>query len=60
MIVGAVLVAESLEVHIPKGYIYGAMAFSLIVELFNIRMRKNHHMEACDVPETIHHQNAPA
>ncbi|WP_353157207.1 TerC family protein [Herminiimonas fonticola] len=51
VIVGAVLVAESFEIHIPKGYIYGAMGFSLIVELFNIRMRKNHHMEACDLPE---------
>ncbi|MBF8178472.1 MAG: TerC family protein [Burkholderiaceae bacterium] len=53
VIVGAVLVAESFEIHIPKGYIYGAMAFSLIVELFNIRMRRNHHMAACDAPESV-------
>ncbi|CAL60951.1 putative Integral membrane protein TerC family [Herminiimonas arsenicoxydans] len=59
VIVGAVLVAESFEIHIPKGYIYGAMGFSLIVELFNIRMRKNHHMEACDLPEVGGH-NATA
>lgn len=60
VIVGAVLVAESLGVHIPKGYIYGAMAFSLIVELANIRMRKNNHMEVCDLPESIKHQNVAA
>jgi predicted tellurium resistance membrane protein TerC len=60
VIVGAVLIAESMEIHIPKGYIYGAMAFSLIVELFNIRMRKNHHMAACDLPEVGGRHNVAA
>lgn len=63
VIVGAVLIAESLEIHIPKGYIYGAMAFSLVVELFNIRMRRNHNLAVCDVPEhQVGHQqqNVPA
>jgi predicted tellurium resistance membrane protein TerC len=60
VIVGAVLIAESVEFHIPKGYIYGAMAFSLIVELFNIRMRKNHHMAACDLPEVGGQHNVTA
>jgi predicted tellurium resistance membrane protein TerC len=55
-----VLMAESVEFHIPKGYIYGAMVFSLVVELFNIRMRRNHHLAACDVPERLTHQNVPA
>lgn len=36
-IVGVVLIAEGLDVHIPKGYVYFAMAFSLIVEFLNIR-----------------------
>jgi len=40
MIVGFVLIAESLDVHIPKGYVYFAMAFSLAVEVLNIRARK--------------------
>ncbi|QDC70442.1 TerC family protein [Candidatus Methylopumilus universalis] len=40
MIVGFVLIAESLDVHIPKGYIYFAMAFSLGVEVLNIRARQ--------------------
>ena len=39
MIVGLVLIAESLNVHIPKGYVYFAMAFSLSVEVLNIRAR---------------------
>jgi len=60
VIVGAVLVAESFEIHIPKGYIYGAMAFSLIVELFNIRMRRNHHMAACDAPESVQQHGVTA
>ncbi len=38
-IVGLVLIAESLDVHIPKGYVYFAMAFSLTVEALNIRAR---------------------
>ena len=49
VIVGAVLIAESLEFHISKGYIYGAMAFSLVVELCNIRMRRAHDMAICDM-----------
>jgi predicted tellurium resistance membrane protein TerC len=31
---------EGFDVHVPKGYIYFAMAFSVCVELLNIRMRK--------------------
>lgn len=38
-VVGTVLVAEAFEVHVPKGYVYFAMAFSLAVEAINIRMR---------------------
>ncbi|MNF11306.1 hypothetical protein D3C80_2125030 [compost metagenome] len=33
------LIAESFDVHVPKGYVYFAMAFSLAVEAINIRMR---------------------
>ncbi|WP_157267472.1 TerC family protein [Azohydromonas aeria] len=38
--VGVVLLAEGFGHHVPKGYIYFAMAFSLIVEMLNIRLRK--------------------
>jgi predicted tellurium resistance membrane protein TerC len=40
VVVGVVLMAEGLGHHIPKGYIYFAMAFSVIVEMLNIRFRK--------------------
>ncbi|WP_332673525.1 TerC family protein [Aromatoleum sp.] len=40
MVVGVVLIAEGFGHHVPKGYIYSAMAFSVIVEMLNIRMRK--------------------
>lgn len=39
VLIGTMLVAESSGQHIPKGYIYFAMAFSLIVEVINIRVR---------------------
>jgi predicted tellurium resistance membrane protein TerC len=39
VVVGTVLIAESFDVHVPKGYVYFAMAFSLAVEALNIRMR---------------------
>ena len=40
VLVGVVLIAEGLGRHIPKGYIYFAMAFSVVVEMINIRLRK--------------------
>jgi len=39
VMVGMALTAEAFEVHIPKAYIYAAMAFSLLVEALNIRSR---------------------
>ena len=41
VIVGVVLVAEGFGYHLPKGFVYFAMAFSLTVELLNIRLRRN-------------------
>jgi predicted tellurium resistance membrane protein TerC len=40
ILVGAALVGEGLEMHIPKGYIYFAMAFSVAVEMLNLRLRR--------------------
>ncbi|MDH5180517.1 MAG: TerC family protein, partial [Gammaproteobacteria bacterium] len=40
ILIGMALVAEGLDLHIPKGYIYFAMAFSAGVEMLNLRMRK--------------------
>jgi predicted tellurium resistance membrane protein TerC len=46
VLIGVVLIAEGLGQHISKGYIYFAMAFSVIVELLNIRMRSRHAKQA--------------
>jgi predicted tellurium resistance membrane protein TerC len=40
VVVGVVLVAEGFGHHVPKGYVYFGMAFSLVVEMLNIRSRK--------------------
>jgi len=40
LLIGMALIAEGLEFHIPKGYIYFAMAFSVLVEMLNIRLRR--------------------
>jgi hypothetical protein len=39
LLIGVSLVAEGLDQHIPKGYIYFAMGFSVFVEMLNLRMR---------------------
>ena len=39
--IGVLLVAESFGQHIPKGYVYFAMVFALLVEFLNIKMRRN-------------------
>jgi predicted tellurium resistance membrane protein TerC len=41
VLIGVMLVAEGLGQHIPKGYIYFAMAFSLGVEMINLRVRRS-------------------
>ena len=40
ILIGVTLIAEGLDQHIPKGYIYFAMAFSVMVEVLNLRLRK--------------------
>ncbi len=40
ILVGVMLMIEGFDHHVPKGYIYFAMAFSVVVEMINIRMRK--------------------
>ena len=39
-VIGVVLIAEGFGHHVPKGYIYSAMAFSVAVEMLNLRLRK--------------------
>jgi predicted tellurium resistance membrane protein TerC len=40
LLIGVSLIGEGLDRHIPKGYIYFAMAFSLFVEMLNLKIRK--------------------
>lgn len=40
ILVGVTLIVEAFDIHVPKGYIYFSMAFSVAVEMLNIRMRK--------------------
>jgi len=42
LLIGIALIGEGLEMHIPKGYIYFAMAFSVAVEMLNLRLRRAH------------------
>jgi len=51
ILVGVTLIVEGFDVHVPKGYIYFAMAFSVSVEMLNIRMRKK-----TAVPVRLHKQ----
>ncbi|MDX9875828.1 MAG: TerC family protein [Spongiibacteraceae bacterium] len=57
ILVGFALMGEGLGLHIPKGYIYFAMAFSLGVEMLNIRMRKKRGGRA---PVRLHTPTLPA
>jgi predicted tellurium resistance membrane protein TerC len=41
LLIGVSLLAEGLDQHIPKGYIYFAMAFSVLVEMLNLKMKNN-------------------
>jgi len=52
ILIGVALVGEGLGFHIPKGYIYFAMAFSLVVEMLNMRMRR----KRAAAPVTLHNK----
>jgi predicted tellurium resistance membrane protein TerC len=54
LLIGVVLVADGLHHHIPKGYIYFAMAFSVFVELLNLKLRRRP-----GDPVQLRHPHAP-
>jgi predicted tellurium resistance membrane protein TerC len=49
LLIGFTLIVEALHQHIPKGYIYFAMGFSVLVEMLNLRLRKT-----TEQPVTLH------
>jgi predicted tellurium resistance membrane protein TerC len=51
ILIGVMLVMEAFEKHIPRGYVYFAMAFSLGVELLNLRLRAR-----TEAPVRLHHR----
>ncbi len=53
ILVGTALIAEALDFHVPKGYIYFAMAFSVVVEMINLRLRKK--FEPVDLHKPLMH-----
>lgn len=58
VVVGVVLIAEGFDVHVPKGYIYFAMAFSVMVEMLNIRMRRNMKQEPVRLHKKMEEESA--
>ncbi len=54
LLIGFTLVAEAFHLEIPKGYVYFAMAFSIVVEFLNLRMRK------AGKPVDLHGPDRPA
>jgi predicted tellurium resistance membrane protein TerC len=64
LLIGATLVAEGLDHHIPKGYIYGPIAFSIFVEALNLRVRQRgspvqlHNVYSSDNPSTVSSRGA--
>jgi predicted tellurium resistance membrane protein TerC len=46
LMIGAVLIADGFGVHVPKGYIYAAMAFSVLVEMLNMLSRRTQERKA--------------
>jgi predicted tellurium resistance membrane protein TerC len=51
ILIGVMLIVEAFERHIPRGYVYFAMAFSLGVELLNLRLRRR-----VEAPVKLHHR----
>jgi predicted tellurium resistance membrane protein TerC len=54
LLIGVTLMAEGLGQHIPKGYIYSAMGFSLLVEMLNLRATKRKRTEKKTAPVHLH------
>ncbi len=60
VLVGFTLVVEGFDVHVPKGYIYFAMAFSVGVEMLNLRMRRNRSVRAIELNKRLHAEDGGA
>jgi predicted tellurium resistance membrane protein TerC len=54
ILVGVTLLSEGLDLHIPKGYVYFAMAFSVAVEMLNLRMRARRTAHPVQLYKALH------
>ena len=54
LLIGTTLIAEGLDFHVPKGYVYFAMGFSVFVEMLNMRLRRGK-----SKPVDLHERYAP-
>jgi predicted tellurium resistance membrane protein TerC len=54
ILVGVALVAEGWDFHVPKGYIYFAMAFAVAVEVLNLRARARMRQEPVHLRKPLH------
>ena len=57
ILIGFTLIAEGFDVHIPKGYIYFAMAFSVAVEMLNIKVRKKRETVPIQLTKKLSEEN---
>lgn len=53
VLIGVTLIVEGFDVHVPKGYIYFAMAFSISVEMLNIRARRKKETQVIQLGKKI-------
>jgi predicted tellurium resistance membrane protein TerC len=53
LLIGLTLIVEGFDIHVPKGYVYFAMGFSVFVEMLNLRLRKKRD------PIQLHERYAP-
>jgi predicted tellurium resistance membrane protein TerC len=53
ILVGVTLIVEGFDVHVPKGYIYFSMVFSVAVEMLNLRLRKKQQPKPVKLYKTI-------
>lgn len=56
IMIGFMLVIESFDVHVEKGYIYFAMAFAFVVELLNMRLRKGSQKKSRDIIPNLNNE----
>jgi predicted tellurium resistance membrane protein TerC len=54
VLIGAALVAEGFDFHIPKGYVYGPIAFAILVETLNLRYKSLQNRRRHAEPEPVH------